>query len=255
MDFWNIAALDAQPLADMLPYWGMLSLFIILGAVWGSFTGALAIRWPQDRSIISGRSACDRCGRQLRWFEIVPLLSFLLSRGRCRYCRGRIDIVHPVAEISAAMIGVAACYLLPVDRAIWVALFGWLLLPLALLDARHLWLPDPLIMLLAMIGGTRLLLSGDFLIPVATALAGFLLLESLRQLFRKIRGHHGMGAGDPKLLAAILLWLPAGLAPYVILVASSIGIIWVLAQRNGPVAQRQIPFGTCLAISAFLFSF
>ena len=80
----------------------------VLGALVGSFVAALVVRWPQDRSVMRGRSACDECGRTLTARDLVPLLSALTLRGRCRTCRAPIDPLHWRVEAIAALIGVRA---------------------------------------------------------------------------------------------------------------------------------------------------
>lgn len=85
----------------------------ILGAIFGSFTGALVVRWPAGRSVMDGRSGCDACGRTLGPAELVPLVSYLVQRGRCRGCGVAIDRRHWWIELLAAAIGVAAGLVAP----------------------------------------------------------------------------------------------------------------------------------------------
>ncbi len=136
------------------------------------------------------------------------------------------------------------------------ALFGWLLLPLALLDARHFWLPDRISAVLAVAG---LLLAGPMLGTALLdrwigALAGGLALALIALAYRRARGAHGMGGGDPKLVAAIGAWLGWQVLPLILLLASLGGIVWALAaQRKGdqPLSQRRIPFGVFACAAAF----
>ncbi len=240
-----------------LPPWLLVLGGGILGAILGSFIGALVTRWPDGRSVLSGRSSCDSCGAQLAWHELFPLLSFLLSKGRCRHCNAVIGRVHFSAELLAALIGAAAFALLPPITAFWAALLGWLLLPLLLLDFRHLWLPTGLILLLALAGLIRLLLMGDLeatgLSLLAAAFA-YAALELIRVGYRKYRGIEGMGAGDPRLLGAIMLWIEPFQLPFLLLMASLFGLALVLLYRRDVTerAKLQIPFGSCLAVAAWL---
>ena len=121
----------------------------VLGAIVGSFVAALVIRWPQDQSVMRGRSACDACGRTLTARDLVPLLSALWLRGRCRTCGVPIDPLHWRIEAIAALIGVLAGVATASPLAVAGAIFGWLLLALAALDATALWLPDRLTITLA----------------------------------------------------------------------------------------------------------
>ena len=116
----------------------------ILGAILGSFVATLAIRWPQGRSVMRGRSACDACGKTLTARELVPIASALLQRGRCRSCAAPIDPAHRRIELIAAGIGVTAGLVAPGVEGVCGAVFGWLLLALAALDLAAFWLPDAL---------------------------------------------------------------------------------------------------------------
>lgn len=244
-----------MPILDALPYgWGV-GFAALIGLILGSFIATLVLRWPAARSVL-GRSRCDTCERPLAAWDLVPLFSALLSRGRCRRCGARIDPFHSRVEIGSALIGVLALAVMPgVSGWLW-ALFGWLLLPLALLDARHFWLPDRLNAVLAASG---LLLAGPLMGTALTdrwigAVAGGAVLALIAWTYRRARGADGMGGGDPKLVAAIGAWLGGQALPLVLLLASLGGIVWALvAQEKGdqPLVQRRIPFGLFASIAAF----
>jgi leader peptidase (prepilin peptidase)/N-methyltransferase len=203
-----------------------------------------------------GRSQCDHCGRSLGARDLVPLLSAMASRGRCRTCAAPIDRFHWRVELGAALIGAAALASMP-GTAGWLwALFGWMLLPLALLDARHFWLPDRLNLLLGIVG---LLVAGPMMGTslidrwVGAVVFG-LLLAAIARLYRRFRATDGMGGGDPKLVAAIGAWIGWQPLPLMLLLASAGGIVWALAaQRKGdqPLVQRRVPFGAFACTAAF----
>lgn len=235
----------------------MLVFLVILGAIWGSFAGALISRWPKSESIAAGRSACDSCGKTIAAYDLIPVFSYLVLRGRCRGCGQRIapDIV--AVELAAVIIGIISLFIMPPVQALAAALFGWLLLPLAILDFRHYWLPDRLVVVLGFAG----LLAGPLLTPdlgwidrVAGAAAGFFVLEAMRLVYRRYRQREGMGAGDPKLFAAVGIWLGWQALPFVMLLATAIGIAVAIARRptvDG--AQALLALGTFLAVGAVLY--
>lgn len=240
---------------DALPFGTGVLFAGVTGLVLGSFIATLVLRWPAGRSVF-GRSQCDGCGRRLGAPDLVPLLSATVSRGRCRTCKAPIDRFHWWVELGSAAIGIVALALLP-GTAGWLwALLGWLLLPLALLDARHFWLPDRLNALLAVAG---LLLAGPMLgAPLPDrwigALAGGSVLALVAWAYRRARGAEGMGGGDPKLVAAIGAWLGWQALPLMLLLASLGGIVWALfAQRKGdqPLGARRVPFGVFACTAAF----
>lgn len=227
----------------------------VIGLILGSFIATLVLRWPAGRSVL-GRSRCDGCQRPLGAMDLVPLLSAFGLRGRCRRCDAPIDRFHTHVEVGAALIGGLALAFLP-GTAGWLwALFGWLLLPLALLDARHFWLPDRLNAVLAVAG---LLLAGPLLGASLLdrwigAVGGGAALALIAWGYRRARGGDGMGGGDPKLVAAIGCWLGWQALPLVLLLASLGGVVWALIgqqKRDQPLAQRPVPFGVFACTAAF----
>lgn len=225
---------------------------LLLGAIFGSFIATLCLRWPEGRSVLSGRSHCDGCGNPIPARHLVPLLSASVSGGRARCCGGRIDPFHGRVEWAAALLGAAAMGAFPNVQGLALAALGWLLLPLFLLDLRHFWLPDPLVLTLAAggmaLGGT---LNGiDYGERAVTALAGGLSLALLGLAYRLVRHREGLGGGDPKLLAALALWLGAVGTLASLLLAALIGLAEALLRRRS-VTEAQ-PLGTYLCIAGFL---
>lgn len=242
-------------------FWGLpegilLSGGFLVGLVIGSFLAATLIRWPQDRTVRHGRSHCDSCGRMLGIRDLVPILSWLLNRGRCRHCGAQIDRRHLAMEVGAALIGLTAIAAHPFPAAVATALFGWWLFLTAALDLEHQWLPDRLTLPLLPAGlavawfgiGPGL---GD---RVIGAVAGFLFLAGLAAFYRKLRGREGLGGGDPKLLAALGAWLGWQQLPFVMLGAGLLGLaaVGMMRLRGQQVkATDRLPLGTLLALSAW----
>lgn len=186
----------------------------------------------------------------------MPLLSFLWLRGKCRYCRGHIGSGAFFTELAGAAIGLIAMLCLAGGQAIGSAVFGWLLLPLVILDWSKLWLPNKLVLLLAIVG----LLVGPLLTPYISwadraigGIVGFASLEIVRQVFRKLRKLEGMGGGDPKLFGAIGLWLGWQYLPMTLLLACLLGFGVVLfSYARGKRNAGQLPFGAFLGVGAFV---
>jgi leader peptidase (prepilin peptidase)/N-methyltransferase len=227
-----------------------------LGAIIGSFLGALVVRWPAGRSIITGRSRCDACGHPVRGRDLIPILSALRLRGRCRDCAAPIAPVHGMMEGGAALIGGIAGAVAASPVALAGAMFGWLLLALAMLDARHFWLPDRLTGTLA-VAGIVAGMTGVAPSPEDRAIggvAGFALLWAIGEGYRRVRGRVGLGGGDPKLFGAIGLWLGWRMLPPVLLIASvvGLGLALFLAWRGRTMrGDGALPLGTCLAVAAY----
>jgi leader peptidase (prepilin peptidase)/N-methyltransferase len=245
-----------SPAAEALPYWGWIAIGVVLGAIAGSFLATLVVRWPRERTL-SGRSACDGCGRALRAVHLVPLLSFVLLRGRCRNCGAPIDRHHPAIEAVAALIGGSALALAPGAEGLGGAVFGWLLLTLAMLDLEHFWLPDRLTATLAVLGlaGGLAGLAPPLADRIVGGLAGFAVLAAIGAAYSRLRGRIGLGQGDPKLLGAVGLWLGWQALPLVLLGASLAGLAAVAARAaagKSVAATDRVPLGALMAIAAWL---
>jgi leader peptidase (prepilin peptidase)/N-methyltransferase len=186
------------------------------------------------------------------------LVSYAVQRGQAACCGGAIDPIHPIAEMLAAGIGALSVAVAadPVGAAAG-ALFGWLLLALALLDARHGWLPDRLTVALAA-AGLAVGLAGlppPFVDRLIGGVAGFLVFAFVRHAYRLLRGREGMGGGDVKLLGAIGLWLGWRILPMVLLGAALAGLLWSLLERargKELTATSSVPLGTFLALAAWV---
>lgn len=233
----------------------------VLGAVIGSFVGAVLVRLPDGQSVVHGRSKCDHCGKSLSVGELVPILSFLVQRGKCRGCGGAIGCWQLASEVGGASIGVGSVLWSRDGLMLPAMVLGWQLLLLALLDLRHFWLPRILTGWLAVSGAVvvaiRVLSVGDaepLLISLSGGAMGFAMLWAIARFYKNARGRDGMGAGDPPLLGAIGLWLgPLGVVE-VMLGASIIGIaaaIVMLVSKRKIAADTALPLGTCLAVTAW----
>jgi leader peptidase (prepilin peptidase)/N-methyltransferase len=223
--------------------WGPVGMVIILGvvlgAILGSFLATVAIRWPREDSALRGRSACDGCGAPLAAYRLVPVISFVVQRGRAACCGMRIDRLHPAGEIAGALAG-AAIAAAASDP---------------LLDARHYWLPNPLTAALALAGlGAGLLgLQPDLASRLIGGAAGYLLFAGVRLGYRRLRGREGMGGGDVKLFGAIGLWLGWQMLPLVLFGAAAAGLFWaliLLATGRSLSGASRLPFGVFLALAA-----
>jgi leader peptidase (prepilin peptidase) / N-methyltransferase len=244
---------------EQLPLWSVASLLAVLGAIWGSFVGALCVRWPAGESVLRGRSHCDYCKTLLRARELVPILSYLFQRGQCRHCNQSIGRALVGIELTCAGLGIICAILFPPAQALTAAAICWLLVPLIILDWRHYWLPDALLIWLG-IGG---LIVGGFL-PQQLAITdrliggalGFALLELLRRGYAQLRGIDAMGAGDPKLFGALGLWLGWQALPLIMLAASLLGLAdYMRRTLQGHRRDSPLPLGSYLSGAAMLWTF
>lgn len=230
----------------------MAALLAALGLVAGSFLATLALRWPAGRTM-SGRSQCDGCQRVLAAGDLIPLLSWAVARRRCRACDIAIDPLHPAMEAACAGWGLAAALMAPGLASMALAGFGWTLMTLAVLDARHFWLPRIITLPLLLAG----LAIGDapFADRMAGAALGYATLAGLALGYRWWRGRDGIGGGDALLLSGIGAWLGWQWLPLVVLSAAAAGIGVVATRvlmRQAVAADTHLPLGSLLAAAAMI---
>jgi leader peptidase (prepilin peptidase) / N-methyltransferase len=203
-------------------------------------------------SIVKPRSRCTACGHQLRWHENIPVLSWLWLRGKCSACGVRISARYPLVEIATAVLFATVAWRFGAQPATlaWCA-FAATLLTLALIDWDTTLLPDSLT--LPLLWGGLIVSALGWTVPLPSALwgavAGYLSLWSVYQLFKLATGKEGMGHGDFKLLGALGAWLGWPMLLPIILAASAIGaVVGLIMKASGLLREgRYVPFGPFLA--------
>jgi leader peptidase (prepilin peptidase)/N-methyltransferase len=208
----------------------------------------------------SPRSACPQCGHQISALENIPLISYIILRGKCKKCSHKISIRYPIVEAVSGVLSACAAWHFGFGLAAAAAiLFIWALIALTFIDFDTQLLPDDITMPLLWLGiifnlyDTFTTLSN----AVAGAIAGYLVLWTVYWLFKLVTGKEGMGYGDFKLLAAIGAWLGWPMLPLVIMLSSVVGavvgITLIIATSHG--RNIPIPFGPYLAGGALIALF
>ena len=242
----------------------------LLGACVGSFLNVVAWRLPRQESVVSPRSHCPHCGTTLRWFDNLPVLSWLLLRGHCRHCGATIPLRYPAVELLVAGLFVATAVAsptalgstAPAAHPWFTALAGWLLVallvPLLLIDLEHLWLPEPLcrwgvvlgLLVTSVAGGLQGDGAGRSLVlwHLLAASAGLLGFEATSAMAQRLLGKPALGLGDAKLAALLGAWLGlTGLGLSVLLAVFSGALVGVVGLASGRLQRGQpLPFGPFL---------
>lgn len=229
----------------------------LLGLCIGSFVGTVVLREPEGwPGLLTGRSACRACGKRLGIADLIPLWSWLASRGHCRYCGVALPSFYPLVELAAAAIGATALALVEDRLGLVAALLGWWLLALALIDLRSWRLPDALTLPLLAIGiacaALGLLPGVELSQSLAGAATGYLVLAGIGWVYRRLRARDGLGLGDAKLLAAAGAWLGVEPLPWLVLVAALLGLGLALLRAWPVRAETAVPFGPPLALAFWL---
>jgi leader peptidase (prepilin peptidase) / N-methyltransferase len=263
------------------PLWLQLAGALVLGLIVGSFLNVVILRLPRrlehawqgearealglepetapaPPGLVIARSHCPACGALIRAHDNIPLLSYLILRGRCRACGAGISIQYPLVEAATAVATALVVWRFGTGWEAAAALaLTWTLIPLAGIDFRTQLLPDKLTLPLLWLG---LLLS---LWPwrvmpdeaIVGAAAGYLSLWSVYWLFKLLTGKEGMGYGDFKLLGALGAWFGAFAILPIILLSSVVGALigGALILLRGRDSQVPMPFGPFIAMAGFVY--
>ena len=253
----------------------------LFGLVIGSFLNVCIVRIPERKSIVMPASACPKCGRAIRPWDNIPVVSWLLLRGKCRACRTRISWMYPVVELltGALFWGCYDAFGLSTEALKW-AIFSALMIVLVFTDMRERILPDVVNfsglaagLLLSLVtkpsDGVALWIANrifDFppptpVIALADALLGAAfgsgLLWLVAEAYFRLRGREGMGLGDVKmmLMAGAFLGLKRTLLTILAgsVIGSVLGLAFMMAKRKG--SDYELPFGTFLGMAAVLVMF
>jgi leader peptidase (prepilin peptidase)/N-methyltransferase len=241
----------------ILPF-GIFELGVfVFGAIIGSFLTVCIYRLPREQSVITPRSACPECGRTIRWYDNVPVLSFMLLGGRCRNCRASIPYRYPLVELVNGVGYVAI---------LWGFGWGWptlvyglffsALLTVTLIDLDHLMIPDVITLpgiVLGVVCSWWVLPVGLLNSLIGVIVGGGVLL-AMAWISPFLFGKEGLGGGDIKLLAMVGAFLGWQLALTTLMIASilgalvGVGLLSVSAMKRG----QYLPFGPFLSLGAVL---
>ncbi len=248
----------------LLP-WMQYPVAIAAGLIAGSFANVLIARLPRDESVVKPRSRCPACRAPIRWYDNIPVLSYLVLRGRCRACRASIPLRYPVVELVTAGLFLASSMRFGFD---WILVArDWplltMLVAIAFIDAAHRIVPDEL-----SLGGLALGLITSWAVPglglvgsTVGAALGFGFFYGLAWVYEKRTGRMGLGGGDIKLMAMLGSFLgPVGVFS-VILVSSitgslaGLGIALIKGRGKEGVLGTAIPYGPFLVLGALYYYF
>lgn len=241
--------------------------YFIFGLIFGSFGNVLIYRLPKGISIINPPSSCPKCGKRIKWYDNIPVISYLILRGKCRYCGNQISIRYPLVELlNGILFMLAGIYFKNDVQATICSLFFFLLIVISFIDIEHMIIPDKISLTFALaslgisvfgsivekpflplIGKPGLIFSIEGVVYLMVA---FIVIEALS---RKIFNKEGIGMGDIKLGISIGIYL----GPYSLL---SLFLAYFIGAPLGfylkyKVKSEYIPFGPFLALGSIITIF
>ncbi len=232
----------------------------IFGLILGSFLNVCIYRIPLEKSIVRPPSHCPNCGKRIRFYDNIPLLSYIMLLGKCRYCRAPIPVRYPIVELITGLLSLALFIRYGLGYQFFIFLsFSASLVVISFIDLHHKIIPD-IISIPGIFLGLAVSLIFDHIRWLDSLIGilgggGFLFLIAIA--FEKLTGKEGMGGGDVKLLAMIGAWMGWKTLPFIILISSLTGTVMgggsLLIARQG--LRVRIPFGPFLALGALVYLF
>jgi leader peptidase (prepilin peptidase)/N-methyltransferase len=229
-----------------------IALAAVLGAIIGSFLNVVVWRLPRGESLVSPGSRCPGCGAAIAPYDNVPVLSWLLLRGRCRHCGARISPRYPAVELLTAAVFAAVVAVRGFDDDLVLELpFVASLIALAGIDLDHKLLPNKIVYPMAVYGlvATAIVDSGDLVEHLIAGAGGFLFLFVAVLAYPR-----GMGLGDVKLAGAMGLYLGLSIVPAMLvafLTGSLVGL-GIIAREGAQARKKAVPFGVFLALGGIV---
>jgi leader peptidase (prepilin peptidase)/N-methyltransferase len=237
----------------------LLLIVGVFGLMIGSFLNVCIARLPHGESIVRPPSHCPKCNTPIKWYDNIPVLSYLVLGAKCRACRAPISVRYPLVEITTAVAFVLQAIAFPDDPILLASrlVFTAMLIVLFGTDYDTQRLPNVITLPGIVVGLVFSLFTPPGIVAslIGAALGAGILL-AVRWIWRKLRGVDAMGLGDVKMLAmigAFLGWREIWVVLFIAsLTGASIGVL--LTMRQGRSMQTRLPFGTFLAIAAYIAS-
>lgn len=238
------------------PLWLLKATALAMGACFGSFANVVIHRVPRHLSIVRPGSACPRCGHMIRWYENIPVLSWIILRGRCSSCHEPISIRYPLVELLVAVLSLSALFVglsygdglqgSPGEiAAMWFFPFSlmFLLVCIIFIDLEHWIIPHVLTITGIALGIIRAVVMGDlvgvtWLDSLIGMVAGALPIILIIEVYFRLTGREGMGYGDVMMMAMAGAWFGYISLPFILLASSLQGILGsvpMLVSRKRPV--------------------
>ena len=233
-------------------------IFFILGSVFGSFYNVLGLRLPNNESVVFPSSHCPKCNHELKWYELIPILSFIFLKGRCKECKEKISLLYPLNELFCGILFVVSYYSYGFSLELIIALTLSSLLVLVIAsDLTYMIIPDSFTIVSSLIIiVVRLLSAGvmDTLASIGYGILSFGIMYLIMKLGTWLFKKDCMGGADIKLMFVVGLVLDPLLAMLVIVIASVLalpGALYAYFKNK----EHMIPFGPFLVLGLLILYF
>ena len=239
------------------------TLFIILGAVWGSFSNVCIYRLPKNEGIIAGRSFCPSCKNKIQWFDNIPIISFIMLRAKCRHCKNSISFQYLIVELIASICFVTIYHFFgfTITTLLFLILSIFFII-IFFIDLKHFIIPNVLTFPLMAIGliksfypNLNKAIFPNYINSLIGGLIGYAIIWLIIYFYEKVRKKDGMGLGDAKLMAAIGFWFGWASIPIVIFVSSFVALVFAIPSliKKSLSMSSEIPFGPYIIVGCIIY--
>ena len=218
---------------------------------------------PYNISVVKGRSYCPSCNKQIRWFDNIPLLSFIFLKAKCRHCSAQIDLNYFLVELISALNFVLIFYLFGFSlTTILFFILSICFIIIIFIDMKHFIIPNELTFTLMVIGFIKSFdpylnqyLFPNLLDSLIGGVIGYSIIWFIIFAYKKLRNKEGMGLGDAKLLSAIGFWFGWISIPFILFFSSFVALIFAVPSllNKSKNMSSQIPFGPYIILGCILY--
>ena len=235
---------------------------IILGGLWGSFANVCIYRLPLDKGVVSGRSYCPKCKKQITWKDNIPIISYYLLSGKCRKCKKKISPQYVLVEFLSIL------FFTIIYSLYGITLTTLLLIILSLsfiiiffIDLKHFIIPNEITFSMMALGFIKSFdpnlnsIFPNYIHSLIGGLFGYGIIWSIIYFYKQVRKKEGMGLGDAKLFAVIGFWFGWIAIPFIVFLSSVIALLSVVPSllKNSRTMSSQIPFGPYIIVGTLVY--
>ena len=235
----------------------------VLGSIWGSFCNVCIYRLPDNDSVVTKRSFCRSCRNKIKWYDNIPLLSFIFLKGKCRSCDNKISSQYFLVELISAISFLLIYFLYGISiTTLLLIILSIFFIIIFFIDLKHYIIPNELTFPLMLIGFIKSFdpnlnqtIFPNYINSLLGGFFGYAIIWLIIFFYKKVRNKEGMGLGDAKLMAVVGFWFGWLSIPFTIFISSAVALVVVIPSlikktRN---MSAQIPFGPYIIIGCIIY--
>ena len=235
---------------------------VLMGGLWGSFANVCIYRLPKRQGVVSGRSHCPKCKKQIVWYDNIPIISYFFLGGKCRKCKKKISIQYSLVEFISIFSFFTLYYLYGITlTTLLLMILSLSLIVIFFIDLKHFIIPNSITFPMMALGFIKSFdpnldsIFPNYILSLLGGLLGYGIIWSITFLYKQIKKKEGMGLGDAKLLSVFGFWFGLKAVPFIIFLSSAIALIIVIPDlmKKSKTMSSQIPFGPYLIIGTLIY--